>query len=152
MNAPFRREMPEWKLSFFPRKRMSLPNEHKLTVKNKRAEVDHKIYGLWTHFVAPTQIPISDEYLGCGHKGLVFCRNNGWIMENMVKESTTPKWVLIVWPKLPLTPQNLSSLFVCPSPKILDFNEKRLIHSVTRLISGVILDIFHFNFRKLISA
>ena len=35
----------------------------------------------------------------CGYKGLLFCRQNGWIMENMDKELTVPKWVLIVWPK-----------------------------------------------------
>ena len=28
--------------------------------------------------------PIPNKYLGCGYKGLVFCRNNGWLMENMV--------------------------------------------------------------------
>ena len=33
---------------------------------------------------------------------------------------------LIVWLKIPQTPQNLSALFVCPNPKVLDFNEKRL--------------------------
>ena len=37
-----------------------------------------------------------------------------------------PKWVLIVWPKIPQMPQNLSAQFVCPSPNVLDFNEKRL--------------------------
>ena len=44
-------------------------------------------------------------------------------MENMDKGLTVPKWVLIVWPKIP---QNLSAQFVFPSPKMLDFNEKRL--------------------------
>ena len=44
-------------------------------------------------------------------------------MENMDKGLTVPKWVLIVWPKMP---QNVSAQFVCPSPKVLDFNEKRL--------------------------
>ena len=47
-------------------------------------------------------------------------------MENMDKGLTVPKWVLIVWPKVPQMPQNLSAQFVCPSPKALDFNEKRL--------------------------
>ena len=28
--------------------------------------------------------------------------------------------------KIPQMPQNLSAQFVCPSPKALDFNEKRL--------------------------
>ena len=40
--------------------------------------------------------------LECEYKGLVFCRNNGSIMENMDKELTVPKWVLIVLPKIPL--------------------------------------------------
>ena len=47
-------------------------------------------------------------------------------MENMGKRLTVPKWVLIVLPKIPQMPQNLSAQFVCPSPKVLDFNEKRL--------------------------
>ena len=34
--------------------------------------------------------------------------------------------MLIVWPKIPQMPQNLSAQFVCPSPKVLYFNEKRL--------------------------
>jgi hypothetical protein len=29
----------------------------------------------------------------------------------------------LIWPNMP---QNLSAQFVCPSPKVLDFNEKRL--------------------------
>jgi hypothetical protein len=33
-------------------------------------------------------------------------------MENMDKELTVPKWVLIVWPKIPQMPQNLSAQFV----------------------------------------
>ena len=39
---------------------------------------------------------------------------------------TVPKWVLIVRQKTPQMPQNLSAQFVCPSPKVMDFNEKRL--------------------------
>jgi hypothetical protein len=46
-------------------------------------------------------------------------------MENMGKGLTVQKWVLIVWLKIPQIPQNLSAQFVCPSPKVLDFNEKR---------------------------
>jgi hypothetical protein len=45
-------------------------------------------------------------------------------MENM--EKTVPKWVLIVWLKIPQIPQKLSVEFVCPRPKVLDLNEKRL--------------------------
>ena len=44
----------------------------------------------------------------------------------MDKGLTVPKWVLIVWPKIPQMPQNLFAQFVCPSPKVLDFNGKRL--------------------------
>ena len=47
-------------------------------------------------------------------------------MENMVKGLTVPKLVLIVWPKIPQVPQNLSAQFVCRSTEGLDFNEKRL--------------------------
>ena len=44
----------------------------------------------------------------------------------MEKGLTVAKWMLIVWPKIPQMPQNLSAQFVCPGPKVLDFNEKRL--------------------------
>ena len=47
-------------------------------------------------------------------------------MENMDKGLTVPKWVLIVWLKIPQIPQNLSAKFVCPSPKLWDFDETRL--------------------------
>ena len=47
-------------------------------------------------------------------------------MKNMDKWLTVPKLVLIVWPKISQMPQNLSAQFFCPSPKFLDFNEKRL--------------------------
>ena len=47
-------------------------------------------------------------------------------MENMNKGLTVPKWVLIVWPKIPQMPQNLFAQFTCPNPKDLDFNGKRL--------------------------
>ena len=46
-------------------------------------------------------------------------------MENMDKRLTLPKWVLIVWPKIPQMSQNLSAQFVCPSPKVVDFIEKK---------------------------
>ena len=47
-------------------------------------------------------------------------------MENMDKGlDTVPKWVLIVWTKILQKPENLFAQFVCPSPKVLDFNEKK---------------------------
>ena len=48
--------------------------------------------------------------------------------------------MLIFQPKMPQMPQNLSAQFVCPSPKVLEFNEK-VLHwaSVAR---GVKLPIF----------
>ena len=46
-------------------------------------------------------------------------------MENMDKELTVPKWVLIFRPKIPQMPQNLSAQLVCSSPTVLDFNEKK---------------------------
>ena len=42
-------------------------------------------------------------------------------MENMDKGLTVPKWVLTVQPKIPQMPQK----FICPRPKVLDFNEKK---------------------------
>ena len=47
-------------------------------------------------------------------------------MENMDKGLTVPKWVLINRLKIPQMPQNLSAQIVYPSPKVWDFNEKRL--------------------------
>ena len=47
-------------------------------------------------------------------------------MENMDKGLTVPKWVLINWLKIPQMPQNLSAQIVCPSPKVWDFDKKRL--------------------------
>jgi hypothetical protein len=44
-------------------------------------------------------------------------------MENMDKGLTVPKWVQINWLKIP---QNLSAQIVCPSPKVWDFDGKRL--------------------------
>ena len=66
------------------------------------------------------QIPIPNKYLGFINKGLVFCKNIGLIKENM----DMPKWVLIVWPEITQMPQSLSTQFICPSPNVLDFNEK----------------------------
>ena len=51
-------------------------------------------------------------------------------MENKDKGLAVPKWVLIVWPKIPRKipqmPYDSSAQFVSPSQKVLDFNEKRL--------------------------
>ena len=43
----------------------------------------------------------------------------------MDKGLAVQKRVLIVWLKIPQMPQNLSGQFVCPSPKVLDYKEKR---------------------------
>ena len=80
------------------------------------------------YFAAQIQIPIPNKNLGFGYKGLVFCRNNGWLMENMDKGLTVPKWVLINWPKIPEIPRSLSAQIVCPSPKkYLGFGYKGLV-------------------------
>ena len=47
-------------------------------------------------------------------------------MENMDKGLTVPKWVLTNRPKIPQMPQNLSAQIVCPSPKVWNFDGKRL--------------------------
>ena len=47
-------------------------------------------------------------------------------MENMDKELTVPKWVLIVRLKIPQMPQNISAQNVCPSPNVWDFSKKNL--------------------------
>jgi hypothetical protein len=64
--------------------------------------------------------------LRCRYKGLVFCRNNSGLMENMDNGLIIPKWVLINRPKIPQMPHYLSDQFVRPSPQVLDFNEKSL--------------------------
>ena len=52
----------------------------------------------------------------------------------MDKGLTVPKWVLINWPKIPQMPQ-MNAQIVGPSPKVLDFDEKRLHWvSVVRVI------------------
>ena len=51
-------------------------------------------------------------------------------MEKINKGLAVPKWVLIVWPKIPQAPQNLSVQFVCPSLKVLDFNKKKASYGV----------------------
>ena len=56
--------------------------------------------------MAQIQISILDEDIR--YKGLVFCSNNGRIMENTDKGLIVPKWVLIVRPKIPQMHQNLS--------------------------------------------
>ena len=45
-------------------------------------------------------------------------------MDNMDKGLS--EWVLINREKIPQMPPNLSTQIVCPSPKVLDFDEKRL--------------------------
>ena len=45
-------------------------------------------------------------------------------MENIEKQPTVPKWVQINQPEIPPKPPNLSTLFVCPSPKIWNFDKK----------------------------
>ena len=47
-------------------------------------------------------------------------------MENMDKELTVSKWVLINQPKIPQMLQHLSAQIVCPSPKVWNFDEKRI--------------------------
>jgi hypothetical protein len=44
-------------------------------------------------------------------------------MDNMDKGLRVPKWVLINWTKAFQMPKNLSAQFVCPSPKVWDFDE-----------------------------
>ena len=44
-----------------------------------------------TFFAAQIQILLPNKYLGFGYKSLVFCRNNGWLLESMDKESHSAK-------------------------------------------------------------
>ena len=54
----------------------------------------------------------------------------------MDKELTVPKWVLINWLKISQMPQNLFAQIVCPSPKVWDFDEKRLHWASVVRVSG----------------
>ena len=61
-------------------------------------------------------------------------------MENKDKGLTVPKCMMIVWPKIPQMPQNLSVQFVCPSPNVLDFIEKR--HHWASVVRALIHTLF----------
>ena len=50
-----------------------------------------------------------------------------YLMENMDKGLTVPKWVLINWQKITQMRKNLSAQIFYPSPKFWVFDEKRLI-------------------------
>ena len=52
---------------------------------------------------------------------ITFNLNAGLIFENMDKELTVPKWMLINRPKIPQMPKEISAQFVCPNPKCWDF-------------------------------
>ena len=74
----------------------------------------------------------------------------------MNKELIVPKWVLIAQPKIPQMPQNLSAQFVGPTPKVLDFNERRLhwasvvcaLSLLDCMIGFSVLFVFLNNFEK----
>ena len=70
------------------------------------------------------QIPIPNKYLVFGYKVLFFCRYNCWLMENMDKGLTVPKWVLINQLKTPQIPPKFFAQFVCLSPKVWNFWKK----------------------------
>ena len=66
--------------------------------------------------------------MGLGSKGLVFCRNNGWLIGNTDKGLTenVPKWVLINRPKIPTpnAPKFIHSDCL-PEPECLEFQWKK---------------------------
>ena len=67
-------------------------------------------------------------------------------MAKMDKGLNVPIWVLINRLKIPQMPQNLSAQIVCPSPKVWDFDEKRLHWaSVVRAPSNFFQDAFREN-------
>ena len=83
-----------------------------------------KFWGTWMVKTTDYGHTKAKSLILCGLR--FFCKNNGWRMVNIDKGLTVPKWVLIVRPKIPQMPQNLSAQFVSSCPKVLDFNEKRL--------------------------
>ena len=101
------------------------------------------LHGLRTH---DGKIPNSLQHKFKSHGiwvlKLVFCRNNGALMESIARGLTVQKWVLITWPKIPQMTQNLSAQFVCPSPKVryVYITEKRLHWaSVVRAAQGIVM-------------
>ena len=48
-----------------------------------------------------TLMQIPNEYVGCEYISLVFCRINGWLLDNMDKKDSVPKWELLVWLEIP---------------------------------------------------
>ena len=67
------------------------------------------------------QTPIPNKYLACGYKGLVFCRNNGWIMENMDMGLTVPKCLA---GNTPISPEFIWSICL-PKTKSSGFQWKK---------------------------
>ena len=53
-------------------------------------------------------------------------------MENMDKELTVPKWVLIVWPKISQMPQNISAQMSAQAQKFKIFEKSSLWVSIVR--------------------
>ena len=60
--------------------------------------------------------------MGCGYKGLVFCRNSGWIMENMNKGLKMGADSLSE--NTPNVPEFICPIF-CPSPKGFGFQWRK---------------------------
>ena len=89
------------------------------------------------------QIQVPNKYLGFTFKGLVFCRNNYWLMENMDKRLTLPKWVLINRPKILQMPPKMFGPICPPKPKSLRFSKKSsprvsVVHGITHSESKII--------------
>ena len=79
------------------------------------------------------QIPLTNKYLGVWYKGLVFCRNNGWI-SNGKHGQGTHSTIMGADSPAKNTPNALkiSAQNVCPSPKFQEFWKKKLslgVHS-----------------------
>ena len=71
-------------------------------------------------FATQTQIPIPIKYLGFGYKGLVFCRNDGGLMEKTdIGNHSTKMGVDQLDKDTPNAPKFIY-------PKVWDFDEKRL--------------------------
>ena len=60
-------------------------------------------------------------------------------MENMDKVLIGPNWVLINGPKITKKPQN----FICPSPKVWDFDEKKTSLHWASIVRGLGFRAYH---------
>ena len=107
-----KRSLNLWSTQMHSTKRS--PMKYGLRLKNQKNIMD---YG---HTMAKSQ----NKNLGFGYKGLVFCRNNGWLMENIDKGLGTKMGVDKLAKNTPNAPKRICPNCL-PKPKSLGFLWKK---------------------------